>query len=102
MLKSWACRQSSGVANDHGIPVFGPTPNQVYRGAVVGAGFNNWYGEGLAIARMLIGHLNGTIDIGTIGISSIPSLTVAVNLDAEAEAGIELSDELLAMAEYVN
>lgn len=35
-----------GVANDHGIPVFGPTPNQVYRGAVVGAGFNNWYGEG--------------------------------------------------------
>ncbi|MCY3947538.1 MAG: ABC transporter substrate binding protein [Anaerolineaceae bacterium] len=90
-----------GVANDHGIPVFGPTPNQVYRGAVVGAGFNNWHGEGLAIARMLIGHINGTIDIGTIGISSIPSLTVAVNLDAVEEAGIEISDELLAMAEYV-
>lgn len=91
----------TGVANDHGIPVFGPTPNQVYRGAVVGAGFNNWYGEGLAIARMLIGHLNGTVDIGTIGISSVPSLTVAVNLDSVAEAGIEIADELLEMAAYV-
>lgn len=89
------------VANDHGIPVFGPTPNQVYRGAVVAAGFNNWYGEGLAIARMLIGHLNGTVDIGSIAISSVPSLTVAVNLDSAEEAGIELSEELLAMAEYV-
>lgn len=49
----------------------------------------------------MIGHLNGAIDIGTIGISSIPNLTVAVNLDAVAEAGIEISDELLAMAEYV-
>lgn len=90
-----------GVANDHGIPVFGPSPNSVYRGAVVGAGFSNIRGEGLTIARMLIGHLNGTIDIGTIGINSIPSLTVAVNLDAVEEAGVEIADELLAMAEYV-
>lgn len=90
-----------GVASEHGIPVFGPIPGMVISGTVISAGFNEFYRDGIHTARMLIGHLNGGIDIAEIGIVSTPSLTVALNLDTADEAGIEVAADLHAMAEWV-
>ena len=101
-LESFGVSAMASVTTDYGVPTFGP-PQQmaVERGGTVGAGFKDYYREGVIVARMVIGHINGTLDVSTIGINSTPSLGVAVNLDAAAEANIEISDELLAMAEIV-
>lgn len=90
-----------GVASENGIPVFGPIPGMVISGTVISAGFNEFYRDGIHTARMMIGYLNGDIDIADVGIVSTPSLTVALNLDTADEAGIDVSAELRAMAEWV-
>ena len=83
-----------------GIPVFSIVAQHVYRGATVGADFYSMYREGVIAARMLIGHLNGDIDISRLSVNLKPGFTVAINLDAAAEAGVEISDELLAIADW--
>ena len=101
-LEAFGVSAMASVAVDYSVPTFGPPQHMaVERGGTVGAGFKDYYREGVIVARMVIGHLNGTLDVSAIGINSSPSLGVAVNLDAAAEAGIEISDELLAMAEFV-
>lgn len=88
------------IATENGIAVFSPVSQHVYRGATVGAGFYSLYREGVIAARMLIGHLNGDVDLSRTGINLTPGFTVALNLDSAAEAGVEISDELLAMADW--
>jgi hypothetical protein len=88
------------VAEHGGIPVFSISAEHVYRGAAVGADFYSLYREGVIVARMLISHLNGDIDISRLSVNLKPGFTVAINLDAAAEAGVEISDELLAMADW--
>ena len=83
-----------------GIPVFSIVAQHVYRGATVGADFYSLYREGVIAARMLIAHLNGDIDISRLSVNLKPGFTVALNLDAAAEANVEISDELLAMADW--
>ena len=101
-LESFGVSAMASVTADYGVPTYGPPMTMaVDRGGMVGAGFKDYYREGIIVARMLIGHLNGTLDISTIALNYSPSLGVAVNLDAAAGAGIEISDELLAMAEYI-
>lgn len=101
-LEAFGVSAMAAVAVDYGVPTFGP-PQQmaVDRGGTVGAGFKDYYREGVIVARMVIGHLNGALDISTIAINSTPSLGVAINLDAAREAGIDISDELLEMADFV-
>lgn len=88
------------AAEHGGIPVFSISAEHVYRGATVGADFYSLYREGVIAARMLIGHLNGDIDISRLSVNSKPGFTVAINLDAAAEAGVSISDDLLAMADW--
>ncbi len=89
------------TAEEHGgIPVFSIVAEHVYRGATVGADFYSLYREGVIAARMLIGHLNGDIDISRLSVNLKPGFTVAINLDAAAEAGVEIADELLAKADW--
>ncbi len=88
------------VAEHGGIPVFSIVAEHVYRGATVGADFYSLYREGVIAARMLISHLNGDIDISRLSVNLKPGFTVAINLDAAAAAGVEISDELLAMADW--
>ena len=88
------------AAENGGIPVFSIVAEHVYRGATVGADFYSLYREGVTAARMLISHLNGDIDISRLGVNLKPGFTIAINLDAAAEAGVELSDDLLAMADW--
>ena len=84
-----------------GIPVFSISAEHVYRGATVGADFYSLYREGVIAARILIAHLSGDIDISRLSVNLKPGFTVAINLDSAAEAGVDISDELLAQADWV-
>ena len=88
------------VEEHGGIPIFSIVAEHVYRGATVGADFYSLYREGVIAARMLIAHLNGDIDISRLSVNLKPGFTVAINLDAAAEAGVAISDDLLAMADW--
>ena len=88
------------AAEHGGVPVFSISAQHVYRGATVGADFYSLYREGVIAARMLISHLSGDIDISRLSVNLKPGFTVAINLDAAAEAGVEIADELLAMADW--
>ena len=90
------------LATDYGgVPVFSIAAQHVYRGATVGAGFYGVYREGIHAARMVMGHLNGDVDIARLGINLTPGFTVAVNLDSAAAQEVEISEDLLAMADWV-
>ncbi len=84
-----------GVAKDYGIPVFGVSPRMIYHGAVVGAGFDDFYGEGVTVGRMIAAYIDGALDISTTAISSRVDLGVAVNLDSAEEFGITVADAIL-------
>ena len=86
---------------EYGIPLFGIFPYHVYNGATVAAGFNNVYGEGAIQGRMLVAHLNGDIDISEISINRTEDFGIAINLDSAKAQGVEIPDELLAMADFV-
>ncbi|MCY4063484.1 MAG: ABC transporter substrate binding protein [Chloroflexi bacterium] len=90
-----------GVAKDYGLPVFGVSPRMIYHGAVVGAGFDDFYGEGVTVGRMIAAYVDGTLDINTTGISSRINLGVAVNLDTAEEFGISVADSILDAAVMV-
>ena len=89
------------VANEHGLPVMYTAGNAVYRGATIGAGVYSYFKEGVIAARMLIAHWEGAIDIATAGINLQNDLSVGINLDMAAAQGIEISQELLAAADFV-
>jgi len=89
------------VAKDYGIPVFGVSPRMIYHGAVVGAGFDDFYGEGVTVGRMIAAYIGGTLDVSTTGISSRVNLGVAVNLDSAEEFGITVADSILDSAVMV-
>lgn len=84
-----------GVAKDFGIPVFGASPRMIHHGAVVGAGFDDFYGEGVTVGRMIAAYIGGTLDISTTAISSRVNLGVAVNPDTAEEFGITVADAIL-------
>ncbi|MYE26759.1 MAG: hypothetical protein F4X87_05995 [Chloroflexi bacterium] len=84
-----------GVAKDYGIPVFGVSPRMIYHGAVVGAGFDDFYGEGVTVGRMIAAYIDGALDVSRTGISSRVDLGVAVNLDTAEEFGITIADSIL-------
>ncbi len=86
---------------EYGIPLYAPIIQQVYRGATVGAGFHSFYEEGIIVARILHAHLRGDIDIADIGINQSRSFGVALNLDTAADQGVEISEDMLAMANFV-
>ncbi len=90
-----------GAAEDYGIPVFGVSPRMIHHGALVGAGFDDFYGEGLTVGRMIAAYIEDGLDISTTGISSRVNLGVAVNLDTAEEFGITVADSILDSAVMV-
>ena len=84
-----------GTAKDYGIPVFGVSPRMIHHGAMVGAGFDDFYGEGVTVGRMIAAYIDGTLDVSATGISSRVNLGVAVNLDTAEEFGITVADSIL-------
>ena len=89
------------LTSEQGIPLFAPVIQQVYRGVTVAAGFHAFYEEGKIVARILNAHLKGDIDIADIGINQSRSFGVAINLDTAAQQEIQISEDLLAMANFV-
>ena len=101
-LESLGVTAMATVAADYGVPTFGPPMlTAVDLGGTVGAGFKDFYREGVVVARMMISHLQGTVDVRSLAINSTPSIGIAVNVDAAYDAGIDISEDLLAMADYV-
>ena len=86
---------------EYGVPLYAPIIQQVYRGATVAAGFHSFYNEGVVAARILHAHLNGDVDIARLAINQSRSFGIALNLDSAAMQGVEFSDEMLAMANFV-
>lgn len=86
---------------EYGIPLYAPIIQQVYRGVTVGAGFHSFYEEGVIAAAILNAHLSGEVDIADIAINQSRSFGIAINLDTAAEQGIEISEDLLARANFV-
>ena len=91
----------AAVATENQIPVFHPHPGSILAGATVGAGFYNFYTQGISTGLMLAAYLNGELDFETTAIDSVSGLSVGVNRDAASALGIEIPPELEAMAEMV-
>ena len=89
------------VANEHSLPVMYTAGSSIYRGATIGAGVYSYFKEGVIAARMLIAHWEGAIDIAAAGINLQNDLSVGINLDAAAAQGVEISQDLLAAADFV-
>lgn len=96
---------STGVASivdaAYGVPVYSALVSDVVHGVTITAGFEGWYREGVQAARMAIAYLEGNLDIATTAIASTPSFAVAVNLDSAEAQGVEITEELLAAADYI-
>ena len=88
------------LTTEYGIPLFGPVMPEVYRGVTIAAGFRSFYGEGVIAGRMIIAHLNGDIDLANISIHESRNFGIAVNLDTARAQEVEISEALLAMADY--
>ena len=86
---------------EYGIPLYAPVIQQVYRGATIAAGFHSFYQEGTIVARILHAHLSGDVDIAKLAINQSRSFGVAINLDSAAEQDIDISQDMLAMANFV-
>ena len=86
------------VANDYGIPIFHANMQALSVGATVTAGYNLLFEQGIRAGRILVGHLNGDIDIANTAIYSQSSMGVGVNLDSAADQGVEISADLMDMA----
>jgi len=89
------------VAAENQIPVFHPHPGSVLAGATVGAGFYNFYTQGISTGLMLAAYLHGELDFETTAIDSLSGLSVGINLDVANDLGLEVPPELQEMAEMV-
>ena len=89
------------IAIENGIPVFHSTANTINMGATVSAGASENTLQGNIIGAMLIGYLNGELDIARTGIGLIDNLNVGVNLDVAELQGIEISDALYERADIL-
>lgn len=86
------------VANEYGVPIFHSNMQALSVGATVGAGYELFFEQGIRAGRILVGYLNGDIDIANTAIFSETSMGVGVNLDSAAEQGVEIAADLMDMA----
>ena len=100
-LTSQASPQIVSIGAENDIPVYHPNATYFLSGATVAAGTVAAYGPGLNAGHMLVGLLEGTIDLATTSINLVDSMAIAINLDQSASVGVEVPDELLARADFV-
>ena len=86
---------------DYGLPVVFSAPQNAYRGGTIGGGFFGLYKQGVIAGNMLIGHLNGDMDIARTSIYESDDFAFAVNLDAADLQGVEIPQAMLDGAAYV-
>lgn len=88
------------VAEQEGIPVFMADSLQVFAGVTVGAGVS-YYQEGVDTGRVLVGLLNGDVDLTSTAVSKQSGTLIGVNLDTAAGAGVEIPQEFLDKANFI-
>jgi len=86
---------------DYGLPVIFSAPQNAYRGGTIGGGFYGLYKQGVIAGNMLIGHLNGNMDIASTAIYESDDFAFAVNLDAADLQDVEIPQAMLDGAAYV-
>lgn len=89
------------LSYDYGLPVVFSAPQNAYRGGTIGGGFYGLYKQGVIAGNMLIGHLNGDMDIAATSIYESDDFAFAVNLDAADLQDVEVSQALLDGAAYI-
>lgn len=77
------------VANDNDIPLFANDPASAERGAAVALGLD-YYQDGLDTGALAVGILKGELDIAATPITEQLAGSLAVNLTAASEQGLEI------------
>ncbi len=85
------------VANDNDIPLFANDPASAERGASVALGLD-YYQDGLDTGALAVGILNGELDIAATPIVEQLAGSLAVNLTAASEQGLEIPQEYIDQA----
>ena len=85
----------------YGVPVASSIVTDIGDGVTIAGGFEGWYREGMSAARLAIGVLRDEIDLATTGIASNPAYVFGVNLQSADLQGIEISAEIMDLAQYV-
>ena len=86
------------VAAENQIPVFHSVALSYNDGATVSAGPTRPTSEGGMVAGILVGHLEGSLNIATTGIGTIREMTVNINQDSADMQGVTVSDALMSQA----
>jgi len=85
------------VANDNDIPLFANDPDSAERGAAVALGLD-YYQDGLDTGAQAVGILKGELDIAATPITEQLAGSLAVNLSAAQEQGLEIPQEYIDQA----
>ena len=101
LLTSEALPVIASIAQDNSVPVYHPNAVYFASDATVVAGSIATYAPGLNAGHILVGHLDGSIDLATTSVNTVSSMVVAVNLDSAMANDITVPDELLAMTDFV-
>ena len=88
------------VANDNDIPLFANDPASAERGAAVALGLD-YYQDGLDTGALAVSILKGELDIAGTEIVEQTAGSLAVNLSAAAEQGLEIPQEYIDQAATV-
>ncbi|MCC6453833.1 MAG: ABC transporter substrate-binding protein [Caldilineaceae bacterium] len=86
------------VANDNDIPLFANDPSSAERGAAVALGLD-YHQDGLDTGALAVGILKGELDIAATPIERQRKGSLAVNLTAAGEQGLEIPQEYLDQAD---
>lgn len=89
------------TASDAGLPVSTASMGSIYTGATIAVGNYRTNEEGYSVTRILIGWLNGEVDIAQTGIDAITDVALGLNLSSASLAQIAVTDALLAEADGV-
>ena len=89
------------AAKESSVPVVTPTLGTIFLGVTFGIGNYRSLQEGYDVGRVLVAWLNGEADIARTGINTITDTALGVNLNSAALAEIDVSEELIAMADAI-
>ena len=89
------------AAKEFSVPVVSPTLGTIFLGVTFGIGNYRNLQEGYDVGRVLVAWLNGEADIARTGINTISDTALGINLNSAALAEIEVSEELIAMADAI-
>ena len=85
----------SQIATENSVPIFHAGIDAVHIGAAVSTGYFLYFDQGINVGRMLAAYLKGELDVAATGINIQTSdIRVAMNLNAAAAQGFEISDAL--------